>query len=313
MHRVLRLGWILSVAAWVSACSDSDSDSARGRAGASCYPNGTCNDGLICESGVCEGEAPPGGCTPGESITCACPDGTVATQVCTDGRSLTRCGCGGGGSGGVGGAGTSGGAPGSGNQGGTPPGGGTSTPGEAGGTGGGVVGGVGGQMSGLGPIFLSLAANTMLLKPKDSLVITAVLTDPDGIDDLIGGSITDPDTGGSYGAFATAAAEGSYSISLGWDAINAVRPIDAMPGGSPRVFRSEFFDVAGNKATRDISITFACDAGDVSPAFFCQTFLGEPCTPTLCGGVCTEVRLDPNNCGTCRNVCQGSCNNGQCQ
>jgi hypothetical protein len=32
----------------------------------------------------------------------------------------------------------------------------------------------------------------------------------------------------------------------------------------------------------------------------------------MCGGVCVDTATDPNNCGGCGNVCQGTCVNGGC-
>ena len=50
-----------------------------------------------------------------------------------------------------------------------------------------------------------------LREQGQTVVFTAVVTDPDGIEDLIGGTLEDPTTGGTYGAIATSASEGSYS------------------------------------------------------------------------------------------------------
>lgn len=44
------------------------------------------------------------------------------------------------------------------------------------------------------------------------MTFSVVLTDPDGIDDLIGGTLKDPDSGSSYGAFVTEAGEGAYAL-----------------------------------------------------------------------------------------------------
>jgi len=37
-----------------------------------------------------------------------------------------------------------------------------------------------------------------------------------------------------------------------------------------------------------------------------------PCQLTLCGGDCVDTTSDPNNCGTCFNVCSGACVNSMC-
>jgi hypothetical protein len=98
-----------------------------------------------------------------------------------------------------------------------------------------------------GPQFLQLSTNVTTVRDTTTVVFTALLTDPDGIDDIIGGSLVDPGTGSSYGAFQTSAAEGSYSMSVTWNEINTVAPIDFATTGT-RGFRARFFDVAGHVA-----------------------------------------------------------------
>src|SRR4051794_31877495 len=48
----------------------------------------------------------------------------------------------------------------------------------------------------------------------------------------------------------------------------------------------------------------------------CTNEVGVTCPPgqTLCGQVCVYTTSDPNNCGSCGNVCQGQllCVNGTC-
>lgn len=131
-----------------------------------------------------------------------------------------------------------------------------------------------------GPQILQLRSNTTTLRPNGTLVITAVVTDPNGIDDVIGGTLLDPTTGSSYAAFATTATEGSYQVSLTWSAINTVAPIEA-----PRVFRAEFFDQAGNRGSGDLTISFACDSATLTP----------------CAGRCVDLLTNHAHCGTCGN------------
>ncbi|MCA9606839.1 MAG: hypothetical protein KC619_14635 [Myxococcales bacterium] len=187
---------------------------------------------------------------------------------------------------------------------------------------------VGGSTGG-GPRILSLETNVTTLRSDQTLIVTAVVTDPDGVDDLIGGSLVDPASGASYGAFATSASEGSYELRLDWGALDTVTPIDAPVTGVERRFRARFFDVAGNAAESDFAVTLrcatdgesacdgacvdlmsdrdhcgACDAAVPSSAI-CRD--GVPgCLDTadsLCGTSCLDTTYDPAHCGSCDHAC----------
>jgi hypothetical protein len=119
-----------------------------------------------------------------------------------------------------------------------------------------------------------------------TLVFSAVVTDPDGIGDLIGGDLADGD-GGVYGAFATAAGEGAYSLSLSWSQINAVRAINAEVSGSLRTFSATFFDQAGHSVIGDVAVTLDC----------------EQDSHAVCDGTCRDISQDYTNCGACGHLC----------
>jgi hypothetical protein len=157
--------------------------------------------------------------------------------------------------------------------------------------------------NGSAPRILTLNANTTTVTEKDQLVISLVATDPDGIEDVIGGVVKDPGTGGSYGALQSAAMEGSYSITLSWAQINTVSYLDAPAAGAPRTFRVQIFDMAGNVAEGDVTVTFKC-SGDS----------GLTGRPEACGGICTGLDFDFENCGTCRHACHDvrDCRGGRC-
>ena len=106
---------------------------------------------------------------------------------------------------------------------------------------------------GKSPKILSLTSNITTFSPGQSLIISAIVTDPQGIDDLIGGKLEHPG-GGTYGTFATSSQEGAYSLTLDWGAINTVAPINAPVAGAARLFRARFYDVAGNEVTKDLSV-----------------------------------------------------------
>ena len=134
------------------------------------------------------------------------------------------------------------------------------------------------------PSVTSHTANPTTITPSTSATFTATVTDPSGPGDITGGTLRDPVSGSSYGNFV--GSNGTYTITLTWAQINAVRGIDAAVGGTLRVFEARFLDMAGNSATRQVSVTMSCGAG-----------IGT-CTP----GVCTNL-TSITACGSCANDC----------
>jgi hypothetical protein len=181
----------------------------------------------------------------------------------------------GGGGGSTGTGGTSGGAGGTTGAGGAAIDGGAS--GGAPGTGG--AGADGGTGTGA-PIILSLATNVMTLTPSGSLIVTAVVTHPQGIAQVIGGTLNDP-SGASYGAFMVSTTSGSYSVTLSWGAIEAVQDINAGSGGVSRTFAATFYDQAGHMTTKTFNIQLQCPTA----------------TDPICGGTCHPVQFTATSCG----------------
>jgi hypothetical protein len=150
--------------------------------------------------------------------------------------------------------------------------------------------------SGDAPKILTMSTNVMTLDEHGTLAITVVVTDPQGIDDVIGGTLVDPMSGASYGAFATSAAEGAYELKLAWGELNAVRAIDTPAAGAKRDLLARFFDQAGHSAEETTSVLLHCSiTGDGT-----------------CEGMCTDLANDPQNCGMCGvKVADGQqCKNG---
>ncbi|MBV1860616.1 MAG: hypothetical protein KUG77_19540 [Nannocystaceae bacterium] len=122
------------------------------------------------------------------------------------------------------------------------------------------------------PVILLLSASPSTLEGEGIVVVTAIVTDPDGIADLIGGVITTPE-GAAYGALASTADEGSYEIELSWNEFNEVQSIDIPPQESTaRDLHVEFFDQAGASVDAMIAVTLeatvdgfaVCDGASVS-------------------------------------------------
>lgn len=140
-------------------------------------------------------------------------------------------------------------------------------------------------VGGAPPQIVSFKANVSELRSDGQLVLTAIVLDPDGLSDLAGGQLLDPDTSAAYGAFTSTGAGGTFSIALGWASIGAVRPITTAVTGSPRSFRAEFFDAEGHRAVADLSVSLRCRDDALA----------------ACSNVCVDLKTNKANCGACGN------------
>ena len=145
------------------------------------------------------------------------------------------------------------------------------------------------------PIILSLNTDVKKLTQDEAVKIVAIVTDPDGIDDVIGGELV-TGQGLSFGAFTSPAQEGSYQLSISWDDINKIDPIEFV-SAKLLIVTAKFFDVSGEKVEQNISLELHCKG------------LGA------CNGVCTSLETI-DNCGGCRVKCAGldqDCVNRKCE
>jgi len=148
------------------------------------------------------------------------------------------------------------------------------------------------------PRFLSLGTNVSQLGPGGMITFSGVLTDPDGIDDLIGGTLLNADGTITYGAFATSGQEGAYSLTLSWEQINTSEPLTFV-GSATRSFTSRFFDAAGHEVSQAREVRFVCNTGTGA-----------------CAGTCYDLQNDEAHCGNCSTACNGAsnvCQGGSCR
>ena len=144
------------------------------------------------------------------------------------------------------------------------------------------------------PRILSFATNVTSVTRGDSVAFSAIVTDPDGIADVIGGTL-EASTGAVYGTFSASGNDGAYSLSLSWSAMNQVIPIN-FTTEEQRTFVARFFDVAGHQVTQSMQIRLHCN-GDAA-----------------CDGSCRDLQTDFSNCGQCNRVCAevDQCISGSC-
>ncbi len=203
-------------------------------------------------------------CTPGQTSQCACPGGQLGVQTCLADSTYGSCQCGAGGDGGTPQA----------DQGVSPPG---------------------------APQFLSFGTSATRITQGQSVTFTAVLTDPDGIEDLIGGSLKSADGQRDFGAFATAAQEGAYSFKLSWTDLDDALDL-TFTGEKSYTFVAEFFDAGGKRSSRSATLRAYCDLG------------------AACSGTCVDLKTDKAHCGSCSNACKepqnsmvNGCQAGRCE
>lgn len=147
-----------------------------------------------------------------------------------------------------------------------------------------------------GPRILDLSINTTTATPNTTLIVSAIVTDPDGVADLIGGSLKSP-TGATYGSFQTSAAEGSYQLIVTWDQLNSVQAI-LFDAPITRDVVAEFYDQAGHKVQRSLTLTLACDSASAA---------------ACSAGSCVDLNTSSAHCGSCNNALdeQVYCSGGQ--
>lgn len=132
------------------------------------------------------------------------------------------------------------------------------------------------------PVVLSFTANVSALTEGETVRLTAIVTDPDGVDDLIGGELRIGET--TLSPFATSADEGAYGLDLTWGNFDQVLDL-TFDGEANHELTAVFFDQSGNTASLSLSLRFHCDGADA------------------CQGACVDKNADPDHCGTCGNVC----------
>ena len=173
------------------------------------------------------------------------------------------------------------------------------------------------------PVILSLDVNSPFVTLGGTVVVSALVTDPDGLSDLVGGRLLDDASDQFVGAF-TLTGGGSYTLNLTWPA--APSPVlNTAAGGLPMTYRAEFTDNEGHVASATVKLQVRCaDAAQaicknlcvdlqtsgtncgscgtvISSPRICRA--GQPACPAttdgFCGGACVNLQTDSANCGGC--------------
>jgi hypothetical protein len=120
------------------------------------------------------------------------------------------------------------------------------------------------------------------------VTIVASVVDPDGEDDIVGGTLEGSNRGLAFGAF-TLLRGGTYQLTLSWEDAYAVEAFSFV-GSKDLPVTALFRDRSGAEATAHLSLTLGCDGFEQ----------GAVCDD----GVCTDLADDDDNCGACGTECE---------
>ncbi len=108
------------------------------------------------------------------------------------------------------------------------------------------------------PRILSLTVSPPALKPDASVVIGAIVSDPQGIADVAGGTFAQVG-GNDLGVFAGTVGSGAFTYALSWDLAHAIDPLNFPGDARQRDYRATFYDAKGNTTEKIVAIRFDCD------------------------------------------------------
>jgi hypothetical protein len=134
-----------------------------------------------------------------------------------------------------------------------------------------------------GPRIAELTVDRPSLSEGEVVTFTAVVTDPDGAEDIAGGTLALRQPATNLGAFVLVSGS-TYTASLAWDQLHAAAAIE-FTDNDVRAIRVEFVDQAGHEGWQEFPLPLACPAR------------------AACAGVCTDLTSDPDHCGSCDMQC----------
>ncbi len=143
------------------------------------------------------------------------------------------------------------------------------------------------------PMILNFSTTVAQITQGESVTFGAIVTDPDGAGDILGGQLTSRDGALTYGNLVSGGG-GAFSLELTWTELHGTQAIAS--DGEQRRFRARFVDSAAHEDEGFVDLTFTCAGQD------------------LCDGVCTNLETDGQNCGSCGNLCPngGTCTSVGC-
>jgi hypothetical protein len=143
------------------------------------------------------------------------------------------------------------------------------------------------------PVISDIKASPTSLDQFGVVKITVLAHDPDGMEDVPGGELTD-DKGNVYGAIKGVGVD-TFAIELTWEQINTISEL-TFDGNTSRTFTATIADQRGQSDSMDVTVDFQCFEEENS-----------------CAGECSNLDVT-EHCGACFSPCPGTdeCVQGEC-
>lgn len=153
----------------------------------------------------------------------------------------------------------------------------------------------------LGPRVQSFTASLSTLSDDDSATLTVVVSDPDGVEDIVGALLIEPISGSTLGTLSTAGAPGTFTATVSWSTWREVAPIEFVRGTVQRFIRVQFSDVDAHEVTSTLAFTMTC--GNASA---CDSQCGQVrCAAE--GNSCFSTGGNPISDAQLCNFCNAGC------
>lgn len=142
-----------------------------------------------------------------------------------------------------------------------------------------------------GPTIVLLRTNMNIVGEDDLLRVSAIVTDPDGVDDVIGGVLETPDGESVLGTFSTGAQEGAYELQLSFDELMSS---SGTIGTTPVALRlrATFFDQQSYSTSEILDLEMVCASGFACGGGRCRLAAAGPANVT--DAECSP--WDPTSC-----------------
>lgn len=144
------------------------------------------------------------------------------------------------------------------------------------------------------PEIEELRATSTQISQDESVVVLAMVTDPDGLDNLAGGKLVSEDGTVFYAPFEQLS-NGTFASTVSWWQLHEAKPIE-FETSEVRTVVARFLDNDKNEVSQPLALELTCH-GQVA-----------------CNGQCVDTSQDARFCGSCDLACPATdrCEQGSC-